>query len=115
MLFVDDGDAVSEPSIVIITVLDDPKPGVPEVNQEHFRIYPNPSDGNVNIEFPELECRIKEISVLDVTGKVILLKNNTMEGIYSFDLSKQPSGVYFVRIREEGKVYFRKVILQTNR
>jgi hypothetical protein len=115
MLFVDDGDAVSEPSIVIITVLDDPKPGVPEVNQEHFRIYPNPSDGNVNIECPGLEGRIKEISVLDVTGKVILQRNNTMEGIYSFDLSKQPSGVYFVRIREEGKVCFRKVILQTNR
>lgn len=112
LLIVNDGEDVSNPSPVFITVLDDPKPGVPEVNQEHFRIYPNPSDGIVKIVSPAGKGMAAEISVLDATGRTILKKNTAGETVSTLDLSGQAPGVYLLRIRQEGELFFSKIILQ---
>lgn len=70
-------------------------------------IYPNPGNGNFTLElFTNSE---KEITVMDITGKVILteLSRNTQ---VSIDLSTYSDGLYFVKITSSGKSETMKLI-----
>jgi uncharacterized phosphosugar-binding protein len=63
------------------------------------RIYPNPTDGAVTLEFETAAARIVTIS--DMTGKT-LLRQTVSEQTVRIDLSNYSSGVYLITI-EEGK------------
>ncbi len=64
------------------------------VREKDVEIYPNPTHGPVSVYGDDLEGSIR---VFDFTGNFI--KEFQPDGIWSFDLSDQVAGVYFVEIQ----------------
>ena len=58
-------------------------------------VYPNPTDGSVNINLGDLKP--VTIQVLSADGKVVYRKENISSAIHQFDFAESP-GVYFVEI-----------------
>jgi len=69
--------------------------------------YPNPTMGKVNIVLSERN--IQNITVLDLTGKVIIAKT-TMQQNELIDLSGYESGIYIISIQTENEVFTVKIV-----
>jgi hypothetical protein len=71
-----------------------------------FTVYPNPTNSIINIS--KLNTNIKNVKLIDITGKVIY-KNNNAQPINVRNYSK---GLYFLKIEsQEGTVANKKVII----
>lgn len=78
--------------------------GFPELNQNDFLCYPNPTSGLINIK---LDC-VKNIEIANQIGQVIFTGNNKM----NIDLSEHPNGIYFIKITTNDKTIVSKIIKQ---
>jgi CotH kinase protein/Lamin Tail Domain/Chitobiase/beta-hexosaminidase C-terminal domain/Secretion system C-terminal sorting domain/SprB repeat/Divergent InlB B-repeat domain len=67
---------------------------LPGISDQALHIYPNPTSGRVNIQSELVDM---EISVVDVLGRILLLKKDSMNT--SIDLSGFANGVYFIRVK----------------
>ena len=81
-----------------------------------FFVYPNPTSGDVNIEF-NAQFNVKYLfDVTDVLGRTILKSTESFaqgQNIKHIDMSKTAAGVYFIRIEEEGvEVKTLKIIVE---
>jgi hypothetical protein len=76
-----------------------------------FRLYPNPTRGQVNIEMNGTGIRDTEVSVYTLQGAEVFRKLYKAGDQISIDLSPYVSGVYMVRTGVEGATFLRKVIL----
>jgi len=73
----------------------------------YLQCYPNPTTGMLELEVPESDLYLIEISSL--TGKLIHSQN--MQGRKStLDLSAFPEGIYFVTVKNDRYIETRKVI-----
>jgi hypothetical protein len=76
---------------------------VTQIGQEenilaNAKIYPNPSNGNFNVEFSSIEGLDYSIQIMDAMGRVI----STKEGVTAMNNNVRidanlPSGVYIVK------------------
>lgn len=72
-------------------------------------VYPNPSNGKITLVSNDKQ--IKYLTVNDISGKQIkVVQANSISQIV--DLSQLVSGIYFVRIVTDQKVYSEKIILK---
>ncbi len=79
-------------------------------NSNEFKqisIYPNPTNNILNFNTEDL-IEISDISIFDVTGKVISTKYNLNQK--TIDVSNLQSGVYFVRFATNGQFINKKFI-----
>lgn len=72
-------------------------------------IYPNPTNGNITLEFSNPAQRM--IEVIDVTGRLIVLEKTSTQSL-QLDLSLFSSGVYYINIKDGSGVKQAKVIKQ---
>ena len=72
-------------------------------------IYPNPSSGVFNIDFPGNKNTMK-MEVLNLKGQIIY--NSELNSSSELDLSAQPQGVYFIRLINAKSVYLEKVVVK---
>ncbi len=77
---------------------------IKNLQNTQISIFPNPTNGIINIETQE---QIEKITILDISGKIILETTNT-----EIDLSKQKTGTYFVKIETESDIFTEKIILK---
>lgn len=84
-----------------------------------FNIFPNPNEGTFSLEFtaPLLYNRLSkiELEISNVLGQRIYFDSDP--GLISpvkIDLSNNPAGIYFLKIKGEGILFFEKIILQKN-
>jgi hypothetical protein len=65
-----------------------------------IQIYPNPSNGNVQIQFESNQGNSATIQVIDMMGKVQVLEKIAISGnsTESFDWNHLPTGMYLVQI-----------------
>jgi len=71
-------------------------------------IYPNPTDGIVNIDIPENKATVR---ISDILGKVVKVANlNSNQS--SVDLSSLKSGMYFIEIQLSETKYTSKLTIQ---
>lgn len=84
-----------------------------ELEVKNLKIYPNPTDGIFNIEF-ELEKKENVIlKIYNQQGKAIYTdKIKKFNGYYSneIDLTKEESGIYFVRIIQNDNSVTKKIL-----
>lgn len=79
------------------------------VLNEGLLVYPNPTNSVLNIRTASTNVNIKEVSIVDVTGKSIYSQYNN-QTINVLDFSK---GVYILKIEsQDGGVAIRKVIVK---
>ncbi|MEI8201607.1 MAG: T9SS type A sorting domain-containing protein [Bacteroidota bacterium] len=63
----------------------------------YVKIYPNPSDGKITIEFiGKIDCEVK-IELIDFTGKVIFLSDCISSKSIDIDISQFSKGVYILK------------------
>jgi hypothetical protein len=80
------------------------------VAERKVKIYPNPTKGMLAVEVDNLEGDVKgEFSIHNAAGSLIK-KQKTVSGKATFDLTSQPTGVYFLRIRLGDEVNTWKII-----
>ena len=60
-------------------------------------IYPNPTNSNFSIEIPENFVG-GEISIIDLTGKVVMRDRITHSAVKRFDVSNLNDGIYLIRM-----------------
>jgi hypothetical protein len=60
-------------------------------------IYPNPTNSNFNIEIPENFVG-GEISIIDLTGKVVMKDRILQSSVKRFDASNLNDGIYLIRM-----------------
>ena len=89
---------------------DDAVPGVPEKTVEKIWIksYPNPTSGIVNIEHSK---KVKEIFVVDISGKILQRYNYYEKDLIKVDLSEFPNGMYFLKYANVDHWEYAKIIL----
>jgi subtilisin family serine protease len=82
---------------------------------ELLQNYPNPFNPETNIEIRIANREFVSLKIFDVLGREIetLLNEVTSPGVYKFswNASRQPSGVYFYRLAASSSVSTRKMIL----
>ena len=80
-----------------------------DINQGGVRIHPNPSKGRFIVDSNTDD--IKNIVILDLTGKVIFRANNKINNNeFEIDLSNSASGMYFLKYGEGNNTYVKKLI-----
>ncbi|TPD69941.1 T9SS type A sorting domain-containing protein [Flavobacterium microcysteis] len=71
---------------------------VPEFGDLKTRLYPNPTNGMVTVEFSR-DITAEKIEVYSITGQLILSDTNkTTHSSRQFNMERFPSGVYLVKI-----------------
>jgi len=82
------------------------------INFNSLILSPNPTTGELNVSFDVNEFKPSSIEIYNVIGELITEISNTnglLKGHYNFDLSNQPNGAYFVKIKSDGGVVTKKV------
>jgi len=74
-----------------------------------INIFPNPSDGVVNITGLQSGAKI---TVTDVQGQVVQVVETVTAVQTSLDLTGHNAGVYFIKIEQNGQNIFRKIVLR---
>lgn len=72
------------------------------VGSKFIQLYPNPTPGNLTVEFLKASSNTSTVQICDAFGRIILdteIPANTEK--MEFDLSGHPLGVYWVRINSE--------------
>ena len=81
-------------------------------NSDLFRIYPNPSNGLVNINIANYVGDL-QISVYDINGREVYNKNmNNFNNSNAINLEKLSTGIYILKLQGENLNYSEKVILE---
>jgi hypothetical protein len=72
-----------------------------------LKVYPNPSNGVLNIEMNS--SANKDVQIVDVTGRVVLAGQST-EPAMRFNLSTMANGVYYVKVKSQDDTQVIKII-----
>ncbi len=77
---------------------------------ETLNFYPNPVVNELTIE---LKTSVEELFIADLSGKILQRLEKLQEGKVTVDMSRYPSGIYFVRYATiEGKEGSAKLVVQ---
>jgi len=76
----------------------------------NFNMFPNPSDGIVNVQLPS-DINKAKIDVFDYLGKRIMQKYITSTD-NTINVSNLSTGIYFVRIKSDLKVGTKKLVVK---
>jgi len=89
-------------------------PGVAVHNpvEKELRVFPNPSDGNIQLDLTSFGHHIVNITMTDITGKIVLDKAVTAGNVRTLDLGHLPEGSYILQISSSNDQMQTKVVLQ---
>lgn len=82
---------------------------------EQLNLYPNPNNGRFNLSFSLPDKGDTEVKVLDLKGQTVFNEKLAgFSGSYSkeVDISKNPKGIYFVRVEQGRKSLVKKVMVE---
>lgn len=76
-----------------------------------INVYPNPSNGNMNIKNSSNEA-IKNYSIVDLNGKLIFEKKTSNSTIENINLSNQlSSGMYLLKVNTENTFFVKRILI----
>ena len=82
------------------------------IGKFEVQLYPNPTPGEVNIDLKPGAMREIQLTVFDITGKPVLLRNYSPSGRIIFDMTGGATGMYFVRIDFDGHSVLKKLVVE---
>ena len=80
---------------------------VSETVLEDVSIYPNPSNGVINIK---TSSDVLNVNVFDISGKIV--HSTTLNGNLSIDLSQLEKGSYIIELRNSTGIYKETITIQ---
>lgn len=84
--------------------------GLDAVKEQNLVIYPNPSDGIIQVELSSFASPVT-IEVFDISGKVVRKVENATERA-TVDITEMPASIYLVMVTDGMKPLYRKIILR---
>ena len=84
--------------------------GVKRYSDKHLRIYPNPVQDYINIEFPQPSTGL--LSIMDLSGRVVISEVFTGKQVISLSASNLASEIYIIRVVTETDNYQNKLIVK---
>jgi uncharacterized protein YjdB len=98
--------SIDDPTIFgTLTITVTPNVGVPTILAAAVKAYPNPSNGEFTLEAPVNS----EVSVMDITGKLIY---STVTTVDKSTISIGTSGIYLLKVKTNGSVLINKIIVK---
>ena len=85
-----------------------------DLSLDDYKISPNPSKGQLNLQFKG-EAKPIKLRIFDLSGKLVFAaEEDYFTGFYqqTIDLTNQGSGTYFLQISQEGKAFTDKLVIQ---
>jgi hypothetical protein len=79
------------------------------------KVYPNPTTGDLTLEFNAADQDHYRINVLDFSGRIIDVTEGTATmglNTYRYDLSGLAKGIYLVRVERAGEVQVLRLVLE---
>lgn len=79
-----------------------------------FKIYPNPVNDVLHLEFLNQERNITEIEIVNTAGQLVYQRTfayGTSNSMVRIDISSFSTGLYLVKVRQEFEVYASKVYI----
>ena len=104
--------AISSNVDTLVTRVDLAPVGIEQMNvkKSDFMIYPNPSEGEVNLLIPQGE-KGQEIYIYSNVGKVVRMEKVVAENTYNYKYGKIEPGVYILKLTTiSGKQYTKTMI-----
>ena len=107
-----------DPDNTGVTIMDGYEPsstGVEEMDDRSgfIEIYPNPSDGIINLEFKHQLNSEASMKIMDMSGRILYSTTILpIERVKRLDLSGYPSGVYLIEVRSASSLTVQKLILE---
>ncbi len=92
-----------------------PLTGVNNFVNESFSVFPNPSNGFINIKTGTKFTGEVKFTVTDVNGKFVFsgeINRDNKNALKTIDLTGKPRGVYFINVRVGEENYSRKIVIQ---
>ncbi|MES2656508.1 MAG: T9SS type A sorting domain-containing protein [Bacteroidota bacterium] len=86
------------------------KSGVKELNNNTFKIYPNPATASIQIENNNVVAA-SELNISDITGKILINKTLSQNDKQTIDVSALPKGLYFVTLKNNLSQQTQKLVL----
>ncbi len=84
----------------------------PNLKKRGILVTPNPSNGNIAVQFYPTPSTLKSIQLFNMTGQKISEQtvNGNGSNLYNFDISRNAAGTYIVRILMGNDVITQKII-----
>jgi hypothetical protein len=76
---------------------------------EQFNVYPNPSSGNIRIDFPF--AGVTKVELVNSIGKVVLTQSIEATQVSHEIKTSIPSGLYVVRLTHKNRTLSSKIII----
>ena len=101
-----DAPAETDPSSVCFDPL-----STDEFEVNSFSIYPNPSNGQVNLNM-RTSLGEGQIQIIDLNGRIVFTQENLLEGVISVNSNGLSSGVYLIEVSNETISETKKLIIR---
>jgi hypothetical protein len=90
------------------TFTTDDATGIEVLGDKMIKVYPNPNGGNFKLSILP-ESKSAELELTDANGNIVLKK--TLNSIDTdIDITNEANGIYFLKIRNKGQSYSKKII-----
>jgi plastocyanin len=99
------------PSVIVTVSQDGSTVSVAENQDLNFSIYPNPTQGAFKVSSDEFSKGNGNITILDLNGKTVVSQEIDGSRECRFDLSTQPQGFYFIRVKSGDASSVRRLII----
>jgi len=95
---------------------EDPNPMEPDsstninkVSSTNLNVYPNPTQGIINIKSESFGKEIK-IEIMNMAGKLVISEKFSQTDNIQFNLSAEPSGLYYIKLIDGKNIKIAKII-----
>ena len=82
-----------------------------ETNKK-LKIYPNPFTNSARIEIPNYSGHVYSLSVFDMLGNIVRVKESISDGQISFERKDLTEGLYFLELSSENETFNAKMIIK---
>jgi Leucine-rich repeat (LRR) protein len=89
--------------------------GPTDINSDNLfgiKIYPNPTQGYLNIDINSEFGVDYRLDISDLQGRIVYRKNIETRLKHELDLTSLPKGMYFIKIHLNNKVHVQKLMIQ---
>lgn len=77
--------------------------GIEEASTDGLKVFPNPTDAFLNVQWTESSQSARQLELVDATGRIVLTQT-ALSNTEQLDLSNIPSGYYLLNVRSESGI-----------
>jgi hypothetical protein len=85
---------------------------IPTPSQEWFIIYPNPTTGNIQLEWPSASTGTSSVKLINTLGQLVFNRQTSMnKGIGTLSVSGLSKGMYMLKVEFDKQVLTSRLIV----